>query len=255
MPRDDKRLYVFYRHVHIKANKASRDPNKTRPSWFSHETCFQNFLSTVRLDLKVGQVSLIVVYDGPIEDFSDDFISHYYTNASLGINIQFICGGSDLNSFLITLGMAKNIAMQPDDLIYILENDYLHQHGWVSKVFELFSSGLKFDFASLYDHRDKYHYDMYANLTSKLVHTDTHHWRTAPSTCASFILEKCTLERDYPVFSSGLTDYYFFTKLVGEGGRALLTPVPGLATHSMVGYLSPVVDWEALAKGATASLG
>lgn len=254
MARDDKRVYIFYRHVHIKADKISRDPNKSRPSWFSHETCFQNLLSTVRLDPKGRQVSLIVMYDGPMDDFSDDFISRYYANTALGINLQFIRGGSDLNSFLITLGLAKAIDMQQDDLIYILENDYLHQHGWVSKVFELFNSGIKFDYASLYDHRDKYHYDMYANLTSKLVYTDTHHWRTAPSTCASFILEKRTLERDYSVFSAGLTDYYFFSKLVGEQGHVLLTPLPGLATHSMEGYLSPTVDWATLASQATVGL-
>jgi hypothetical protein len=38
-----------------------------------------------------------------------------------------------------------------------------------------------------------------------------------------------------------------FPKLQDERGRVLLTPVPGLATHCMAGYLSPAVDWQALA--------
>jgi hypothetical protein len=203
-------------------------------------------LRTIRLDPFAHRVKLIIVYDGAVEDFTTDFIAGYYANTSFGLHIQFIKGGSDINSFLITLGLARSTEFSDSDLIYFLENDYLHQYGWVSKVFELYDTGIQFDYLSLYDHRDKYHYEMYAALTSKLVYSQSHHWRTAPSTCASFILEKRILDRDYDVFSSGLTDYYFFSKLIGEGGRVLLTPVPGLATHSMEGYLSPTVNWEKL---------
>jgi hypothetical protein len=250
----NRQIHIFYRHVHVKADKTSRDPNKTRPSWFSHEVCFRNLLATIRSDLLGNRVKLTIVYDGPVEDFASDFIAKYYADASYGLNIQFIQGGSDLNSFLITLALARSSEFDPNDLIYFLENDYLHQHGWVSKVFELYEGGLPFDYLSLYDHRDKYHYEMYATLTSKLVYSQTHHWRTAPSTCASFILEKRVLDRDYGVFSSGLTDYYFFSKLIGERGAVLLTPVPGLATHSMEGYLSPTVNWEKLAYEAAAEI-
>lgn len=249
-----RQLYIFFRHVHVKADKTSRDPNKQRPVWFSHEICFQNLVSTIRLDPLGHRVKLVIVYDGTVEDFTTDFIASYYANAALGLNIQFIRGGSDINSFLITLGLAKSLELPAEDLVYILENDYMHQNGWVSKVFELYDAGIKFDYVSLYDHRDKYHYEMYASLTSRLVYSQSHHWRTAPSTCASFILEKRVLDRDYAVFSSGLTDYYFFSKLIGENGRILLTPVPGLATHSMEGYLSPAINWEKLAQEAAASL-
>jgi hypothetical protein len=243
----DRQLHIFFRHVHVKADKTSRDPNKRRPEWFSHELCFRNLLNTIRLDPLANRVKLVVVYDGSVEDFASDFIASYYANQALGLSIQFIRGGSDLNSFLITLGLAKNSECASGDLIYFLENDYMHQYGWVSKLFELYDAGIQFDYVSLYDHRDKYFYEMYANLTSRLVYSRSHHWRTVPSTCASFILEKYILERDYAVFSSGLTDYHFFSKLVGQLGRILLTPVPGLATHSMEGYLSPTVNWEKLA--------
>lgn len=243
----DRQLHIYYRHVHVKADKTSRDPNKHRPAWFSHETCFRNLLNTIFNDPLAHRVTLTIVYDGSVEDFTQDFIAPYYATPEFGLQLQFIKAGSDLNSFLITLGMARVSALASGDLIYVLENDYLHQHGWVSKVFGLYESGIKFDYVSLYDHRDKYHYEMYAGLTAKLVYSPTHHWRTAPSTCASFILERQILERDYEVFSSGLTDYYFFSRLIGERGGVLLTPVPGLATHSMEGYLSPVVDWERLA--------
>lgn len=192
------------------------------------------------------RVKITIVYDGTVEDFTTDFVAGYYANETFGLAVQFIQGGSDINSFLITMGMARMMEVPGSDLIYFLENDYLHRHGWVSKVFELYESGILFDFASLYDHRDKYFYPMYSNLESKIYCTDSQHWRTTPSTCASFILEKRILDRDYPIFASGQTDYYFFSKLVGEMGRVLLTPLPGLATHSMEGYLSPAVNWEGM---------
>jgi len=251
----ERELIIFYRHVHIKTDKTSRDPNKRRPDWFSHEVCFRNLLQTIRHDPLAGRVKLVIVYDGPVEDFASDFIASYYANTSLGLEIQFIRGGSDRNSFLITLSLVRAAGLRDGDLVYLLENDYLHQHGWVSKVFELYSAGLQFDYISLYDHRDKYHYEMYANLTSRLVYSPSHHWRTAPSTCASFIFEQRVFERDHDVLNLGLNDHYFFTKLIAEQGRVLLTPVPGLSTHSMESYLSPVVDWAKLAREAATGLG
>lgn len=246
----DRQLVIFYRHVHVKSDKTSRDPNKRRPEWFTHEVCFQNLLSTIRLDPLAHRVKLVIVYDGSVEDFTSDFIAGYYANDSFGLNIQFIRGGSDHNSFVITFSLARSSELRNDDLVYMLENDYMHQYGWISKVFELYETGIPFDYVSLYDHRDKYDYEMYANLKSKLFYSRTHHWRSAPSTCASFILKKSILDRDYGVFTSGMTDYYFFSKLIGEVGRVLLTPVPGLATHSMAGYLSPAVEWAELAQQA-----
>ncbi|MFN7835478.1 MAG: hypothetical protein ACK5NY_06795 [Burkholderiaceae bacterium] len=237
-------IHLYYRHVHIKADAFSRDPNKARPAWFSHERCFRNLLQTIRLDPRGAQVKITIVYDGSTDDFMSDFVAGYYANQEYGIQLQFIQGGSDKNSFLITLAMARGAAVPGTDIIYLLENDYMHAPGWVSKVLELYDTGLSFDIVSLYDHADKYMAAMYPTLTAQIVHTRTHHWRTAPSTCASFMLEKSKFDRDYDVLAAGLTDYYFFSRLVGERGRILLTPLPGLATHSMEGYLSPAVEWE-----------
>jgi hypothetical protein len=242
----ERTLHIYYRHVHVKADKFSRDPNKARPHWFSHERCFNNLIRTIAADPMGGRVRLTVVYDGSLEDFQDDFMAGYYAANDKLINIQFIQGGSDKNSFLITNAMAKTADIPPTDIVYFLENDYVHQHGWVSKVLRLFDSGIAFDYLSLYDHADKYMTDMYPDLACRLVHTHDQHWRTTPSSCASYMLEKRTLDRDYPVFTSGLTDYYFFSELIGRQGHVMLSPVPGLSTHSMSGYLSPAVDWEAL---------
>ena len=117
---------------------------------------------------------------------------------------------------------------------------------WVCKGFELYDSNITFDYVSLYDHRDKYFLPMYTELQSRIFHTPTHHWRTAPSSCASYIAEVARFRSDYDIFQLGLPDYYLFNALNQERKRALLTPIPGLSTHAMEGYLSPTVDWASL---------
>lgn len=245
-PNTDRRLHIYYRHVHVKAELRSRDPNKKRPPWFSYEGCFRNLLETIRQDRLGHRVRINVVYDGSADEARSDFVIELCNRYQVPAHIYLTSAGSDMRSLLTTFQLANDSDLPDRDLIYFLENDYAHQPGWTGKVFELYESGHKFDFVSLYDHRDKYHLPMYVSLTAKLLYSRTHHWRTAPSTCASFILEKAALRRDYDVFSSGLTDYYLFTKLVGERGRTLLTPLPGLSTHAMAEYLSPAVDWEKL---------
>jgi hypothetical protein len=251
----DRLLTIFYRHVHVKADATSRDPNKVRPDWFSHEICFRNLVRTVAQDRHADKVRIVIVYDSSKEDFVDDFIAKYYANESLGLRLQFIAGGSDRNSFLITLRLASELQSKPTDLIYLLENDYLHQDGWLSKVFEAYDSTMQFDYLSLYDHKDKYIYDMYQDLRSKVLVSETHHWRTAPSTCASFIVDADTLAADHDILSAGLPDYHFFARLGAERNRTLITPIPGLSTHSMAGYLSPGVNWDALAQLAASGQG
>ncbi len=251
----ERQLTIYYRHVHMKADASSRDPNKLRPEWFSHETCFRNLLRTVAHDKHAAKARIVIVYDSSKEEFPQDFIAKYYADDALGLSLQFIAGGSDLNSFLITLNLAKECPSKPTDLVYFLENDYLHQEGWLSKVFEAYDSPLPFDYLSLYDHKDKYIYDMYQDLRSKVMCSETHHWRTAPSTCASFIVDAGTLAADHDILGSGLTDYYFFSRLHSERNRVLITPIPGLSTHSMAGYLSPAVNWAGVAQESAASQG
>lgn len=244
IPRIERTLHIYYRHVHVKADNVSRFPAKHRPGWFSHESCFRNLVQTIQLDPLASHVKIVVLFDGDLEEYSNDFIAKYRDNGITNLNIQLLRSGSALDAGMLMLHIIRNTQMPDSDLLYLLENDYLHQHGWVSKVFELFDSGIDFDFLSLYDHSDLYTLPKIANSTYRLVHSKSHHWRTAPSTCGSFILSKKAFDRDDEVFRSCLDDRRLFKKLVGKKGRVLLSPVPGISTHVMADYLSPTVDWE-----------
>ena len=88
----ERKLHIFYRHVHIKAEKNSRDPNKRRPDWFSYEGCFRNLLSTIRNDSSGHHVKLTVMFDGKFEDFIEDFVSGYQDEQ--GIEYRIAIPGS-----------------------------------------------------------------------------------------------------------------------------------------------------------------
>lgn len=237
-------ITIFYRHMPRRAEERSRDPNKKRPSWFSYEICWRNLLSTIQNDPLGELVRIVLLFDGTQLEFIDDFSSKYINNANPNITVQPIIAGSDKNSASIVFNEIYHSNPSGGDIFYTLENDYMHLPGWVTKVFELFDSSIKFDYISLYDHGDKYFLEMYANLTAQIFHTKSLHWRSSPSTCGSFLAKGSTFKSDYDIFCRSLQDFFLFDNLVNQRGRLLLTPMPGLATHCMEGYLSPTIDWQ-----------
>ena len=147
-------IYIFYRHVHQKHEVRSRDPNKSRPSWFSYEKCLRNLIYTIQGDSEASRVKLNVMFDGNIDELTNDFSSNYLTINKDWMQIQFISAGSDNKSWRITLQYILNSTFNSNDIIYILENDYMHYPGWITKTFELFENKT-INYVSLYDHKDK----------------------------------------------------------------------------------------------------
>ena len=221
-------IHIFYRHYNISGNDF-----KGRPNGFDYKKCFINLLNTI----KNTDVKLHVVFDGNIKSnfiykYKDKFILHE------------IKAGNDQSSFFQTWEIAKNIQMEKNDLVYFLENDYLHVNGWVQKITELFSTYKLLHYVSLYDHNDKYFLPIYEDLVSKIFVTENHHWRTTPSTCGSFIITRELLELDYDINTTIMGDHNKFLQLAEERNRMVITPIPGLSTHCMEGLMSPTINWE-----------
>lgn len=225
------KIHIFYSHYNI-----TKTDNKSRPEWFDYEKCFVNLLDTI----KYKNIDLHLVMDGIIEDnwiskYKDHYISHE------------IKGGNMVD---VTLGLhdiIKNLECDENDLIYVLENDYLHTPDWVDKVLTLFKEFKGLTYVSLYDHYDKYFLPMYNDLTSKIWVTSNHHWRSTPSTCGSFITTKKILTEDFDD-QTGVTtpigDHSKWLYLSQNKNRFVITPIPGLSTHCMEHLLSPTINWE-----------
>ena len=222
------KIHIFYRHYNTSGND-----NRGRPQGFDFEKCFINLLDTI----KDTNVELHIVFDGNIESnfinkYKDQFITHQ------------IKAGNDQSSFSQTYSLAKDTPIGESDLIYFLENDYLHTQGWVNKLIELFSTYKLLHYVSLYDHNDKYFLPQYEDLVSKIFVTENHHWRTTPSTCGSFIITSELLEQDYDFLTSVEGDHNKFLQLGEERNRMVITPIPGLSTHCMEGLMSPTINWK-----------
>jgi hypothetical protein len=226
------KIHIFYRHYNIEGSD-----QKNRPYWFDFEKCFINLLNTI----KGKDVDLHLIMDGDIENnfvkkYKDKFILHT------------IDAKSDQISFWKTWKIAKQTTIGEKDLIYFLENDYLHVDNWIDKVLSLFSTYNNLNYISLYDHNDKYFLPIYEDLVLKIFTSETHHWRTTPSTCGSFIISKYIFEEDYNEHITISGDHNKFLHLTNVKERFILTPVPGLSTHCMEGLMSPTIDWKQINK-------
>jgi len=248
-------LTIYYRHT-----PASRSFGKSRPAWFNHEICFANLLQSILKYGDKGTIRLEVLFDGTPEDLQNDFLSTYFScenenheQISKTAKVRMIKGGNQIAAWRACMAEASKDLESSDGntMLYFLENDYLHAANWIEEFLSLRASGIPFDYISFYDHGDKYS-PLYRKLRSKIVFSGTHHWRTVPSTCWTFLMSERTFRRDYLYFKYVERDrrnFPFLTKLLG---RTLLTPMPGLSTHSAEGLLSPGVDWKAVAEQARA---
>lgn len=245
-----RRLHIFFRHVHLKHNGRSRDPNKLRPDWFSHERCFENLIESIERSPYADRVSLTIAYDGSPNELASDFVSRVdLRSKKFEFSTLILNGGSNIKSWLSLLEHVQKSGIPDDDVLYFLENDYLHVDDWLDKVVELYDSKLPVDYLSLYDATDFYDfetkpaYPVFRGFKTRLDVTSTHHWREAPSACGTFVVQKRVFLEDMDVWTSRLSDFYAFTYLRTLKRRAVVNPVPGLSTHCMTGCLAPTIDW------------
>lgn len=222
------KIHIYYRHT------SNNIVGKFRPYWFSYENCFKNLLNTIE---GRDNVSLTLAMDG---DVSKDFTFNYKTKYTLFQTNH----KSSLKSWRDLMIHVKSQSMDDNDIIYWVENDYLHVEDWIDKTIELFSTYQGLEYVSLYDHNDKYFLPMYDNLTSKIITTNTHHWRTTPSTCGTYMITRKVFEEDYNIWIDAVGDHNTFLDLQEKKNRFVLTPIPGLSTHCMESLMSPCIDWK-----------
>lgn len=232
-------MIIFLR---MTSNKAG----KFRPDWFSYEGCFNNLLSVLDDDNEKKE-KLFVFFDG---DPKDHFISNYPD-----VNIIRTDGGSETKSFTNLLDHIKENLKDEDEneIIYFLEDDYLHRPGAMKILREAFENIQDIKYVTLYDHADKYfpgYFDQFAvGFPTQLIFTESVHWRTTPSTTNTFATRLKTLREDFEThykFSSTGTiseDHKKFHALWLKG-RNLISPIPGYSTHCENMLMSPTIDWE-----------
>lgn len=233
-------IHVINRHC----KQSAVSVNKARPSWFDRQRCFDNLPESA---YKLNDINYIYILDGCKREDHPILRQLEHMDEVIEINE---C--SEVGSFHALLDVIENLKCDPDDIIYSVEDDYLHRFNWDTALVE----GLNIpgvSYVSLYDHRDKYFLPEYAQLVSQITFTKSCHWRTVPSTTNTYAakhktwIEDMAIHRKFSVRGELCTrDHQKFIALTGMQGknRVLVTPIPGYATHVESEYLSPVIDWK-----------
>lgn len=207
---------------------------KPRPAWFDKAAFFRRVAAEAD--------GLTVVWDS----------SRAPPPAYLsGFDVRAAPLGSDLASLIFaTTDVFPRASLDDEDIVYFVEDDYLHRRGWAAALREAFAARVA-DYVTLYDHPDKYDVAMYRGLGSRVLATAGGHWRSAPSTTNTWAVRAGTLRRDMHVHLRYLRpelghciDHEKFLSL-WDAGRSLASRLPALSTHAQSDVLAPAVDWEA----------
>ena len=232
-----KLIEVFIRHCYY--SKLQELPDRTRPSWFNKIKVFENFKNTLNSDL----INYTIVYD----EFYGSIDKTFLTKEK---NVEIIKCGSECDSFLKTLEIIQSRNFEDEQIIYLLEDDYLHRSGWCDVILEGFA--LNIHYLTLYD------FDLYIakGCLSEIFTTPSSHWRAVPATTNTFacryktLIEDIEVHRKYSIECIKEVEGYHFSKdydkfwQLQKKEKYLISPMPGWSTHCDANHTSPIIDWE-----------
>jgi hypothetical protein len=243
--------------------------NPDRPEWFDYEKTFLNLLNTINYNL----CKLTVVFEKE-EDFPNHFIKKY--QKSFDFRVKFIDSSRDkwinktsedanwCRGIAAMCELIKNDNLPSDELIYTLDDDYLHTLYWSEIALDFINNYLSDNenaCVCLYDHFDKYLFTqksgtidpwgtdlgMYENLLSKIRVSSYCHWRSVPNCVGSMIFPVNMFNRDFdPYWKMGYSDGSMSDILSKKYGTTYWTPIPSLSTHCVNPFIAPFKNWNQL---------
>jgi len=219
--------------------------NKVKPDYITNEICLRNFVDVFLPN------DFIIIADNISEDTKKMILEYIPEDC-----IQYVKVGHGAGTFNLALDLA--LTYDDNEIVYFIENDYLHTLDAKKILKEGFDIGASF--VSLYDHPDKYlapdrggnpYCDGGAEDT-RVYLTSNSHWKITNSTTMTFAAKVKTLketEKTLREFTNGTHphDFQMFLKL-REDNQLLITPIPGRSTHGETAWLSPLIKWNKYAQ-------
>ena len=215
--------------------------NKTKPDYITSKKCLANATEVLE-----GAIFHVIADNTSPE--TNDMIQKYITKDG----VEYVSKGNGASTF--NLALDKALTYDDDEIIYFLENDYLHKPNSLKILEEGIRLGASF--ISLYDHPDKYldpskggnPYCEGGAEDTRVYLTNSCHWKMTNSTTMTFAAKVSTLKRVEPILrkhtsGSHPNDFQMFLEL-REMGELLTTPIPGYSTHGETSWLSPHTDWS-----------
>jgi hypothetical protein len=215
--------------------------SKVKPSYINNEACLLNALDTFSTE----KHDWLIIADN-VSEATKQMLERYV------LNIKYVSVGHGAGTFNLALDEALQLA--DEEVVYFLENDYLHKPNSDKIILEGLELGASF--VSLYDHPDKYlppsqggnPYCEGGAEDTRVYLTESTHWKITNSTTMTFASTVKNLIRTQETLrkytqGSYPEDFKMFLDL-REQGELLITPIPGYATHGETAWLSPLTDWS-----------
>ena len=266
--------YRIYPKVAAVASSLPCGDDKYRLS----EICLKSF----RDSLNGLRARVWVLLDGCPPEYGDLFVKYFDPQDVTLLNLDAIGNQATFRRQIDIL-----LEQQDSDVVYFAEDDYVYLPGQFRCMVNFLLEHEDVDFVSPYDHLDCYTLDLHRQPKWLTIHGGRH-WRTAASTCLTFLTRRQTLKKTAAVFRSyerrnfdsslwlSLTKRRIFNPFFGWDviqdrflvkvilkswlycwrqilfGRRwkLWIPIPAVATHLNAQSLSPNIDWRALMEQA-----
>jgi len=219
---------------------------KEKPDYITKINCLKNALKHFK------QEDFLLIMDNVSDNLKSEIEKVYGGKAHL---VQVGHGAGTFNIALDhAIGKTGILSVSDDEIIYFLEDDYLHKEGSQRIIEDGFELGM--DYVTLYDHPDKYlnpieggnpYCEGRAEFTRVYLGNNSHFKLTNSSTM-TFAAKVKTLKEDEGIMRSWTNgtyphDFQMFQE-INKKGRRLVSPLPGYSTHGETRWLTPLTNWE-----------
>jgi len=215
--------------------------NKVKPDYIDNEKCLINFTKTFQ------DYDILVIADN-VSDRTAEIVEKH------NVKIKHVSIGHGAGTF--NLALDKALTYDDNEIVYFVENDYIHKIKSPDIIKEGFTLGASF--VSLYDHPDKYMdpnrggnpYCEGGAEDTRVYLTNSCHWKVTNSTTMTFAAKVSTLKRVESILrkhtnSTHPNDFQMFLEL-RQNDELLITSIPGYSTHGETAWLTPLTDWSKL---------
>ena len=216
--------------------------NKVKPKYINNRNCLWN---AVNMFQGVDFEDWTVIADNVSEE-TDVIIQSYIPRE----RIEYVSVGHGAGTF--NLALDKALTFNDNEIVYFIENDYLHLPG-SKRIIEEGLDEIGADFVSLYDHPDKYidganPYVQGGGEMTRVMLSTSSHWKVTNSTTMTFASKVKTLRKTENILreytqGSYPRDFDMFVHLYNSA-HYLVTPIPGYSTHGETAWLTPLINWK-----------
>jgi hypothetical protein len=213
--------------------------SKVKPDYINNENCLMNALDVFSTD----KHDWIVIADNVSEN-TKKMIEKYI------LDPKYVSVGHGAGTFNLALDEA--LKGDDDEIVYFIENDYIHLEGSPQIIEEALELGASY--VTLYLHPDKFmspyeggnpEVDADGGYSTKIYRGKTQLYGMFNSTTMTFASTVKTLKEDEAILRKYTNqghypdDYKMFLHL-RENGKALLCPLNTFSTHGETAWLAPL---------------